>query len=145
MRSSRAMTDSRFSYNVAVNANLCGHSTAWLWYWNGKLCDIITVLWPGPKGHPQLRNHCIKKNKLQSQGESIQDCSKNSNVIWGWDLGSEERAKAKLDVVEMKMLRWMFGVTKLDRIRNKITKRTTSGRNSKKSAGKWYKHIMKRE
>ena len=39
--------------------------------------------------------------------------------------GAERRAmkkthEKKLDVAEMRMLRWMSGVTKLDRIRNEI-------------------------
>ena len=43
----------------------------------------------------------------------------------------------KLDVAEMRMLRWMFGVTKLDRIRNERIIGTTKVREiSQKSAGK---------
>ena len=33
----------------------------------------------------------------------------------------------KLDIVEMRMLRWMSGVTKLDRSRNVKIRRTTKG------------------
>ena len=50
----------------------------------------------------------------------------------------------KLDVAEMRMLRWMSGVTKLDRIRNEITRGTTKvGEISKKvqeSRLTWYGH-----
>ena len=55
----------------------------------------------------------------------------------------------KLDVAEMRMLRWMSGVTKLDRIRNeRITGTTKVGEISKKvreSRLKWYGHVLRRE
>ncbi len=55
----------------------------------------------------------------------------------------------KLDVAEMRMLRWMSGVTKLDRIRNEIIRWTTKvGELSKKvqeSMLKWYGHVLRRE
>ena len=47
------------------------------------------------------------------------------------------------------MLRWMSGVTKLDRIRNEISRRPTKmGEISKKvreSWLKWYGHVLRRE
>ena len=55
----------------------------------------------------------------------------------------------KLDVAEMRMLRWMNGVTKLDRIRNEKIRGTTKvGEISKKvqeSGLKWYGHVLRRE
>ena len=49
----------------------------------------------------------------------------------------------------MRMLRWMSGVTKLDRIRNERIRRTTKvGEISKKvqeSRLKWYGHVLRRE
>ena len=55
----------------------------------------------------------------------------------------------KLDVAEMRMLRWMSGVTKLDRIRNERNRGTTKvGEISKKvqeSRLKWYGHVLRRE
>ena len=55
----------------------------------------------------------------------------------------------KLDVAEMRMLRWMSGVTKLDRIRNERIRGTTKvGEISKKvqeSRLKWYGHVLRRE
>ena len=57
--------------------------------------------------------------------------------------------KNKLDVAEMRMLRWMSGVTKLDRIRNERIRGTTKvGEISKKvqeSRLKWYGHVLRRE
>ena len=55
----------------------------------------------------------------------------------------------KLDVAEMRMLRWMSGVTKLYRIRNEIIRGTTKvGEISKKvqeSRLKWYGHVLRRQ
>ena len=54
-----------------------------------------------------------------------------------------------LDVAEMRMLRWMSGVTKMDRIRNERIRGTTKvGEISKKlqeSRLKWYGHVLRRE
>ena len=55
----------------------------------------------------------------------------------------------KLDVAEMRMLRWMSGVTKLDRIWNERIRGTTKvGEISKKvqeSRLKWYEHVLRRK
>ena len=55
----------------------------------------------------------------------------------------------KLDVAEMRMLRWMSGVTKLDRIRNeRIIGTTKVGEISNKvqeSRWKWYWHVLRLE
>ena len=55
----------------------------------------------------------------------------------------------KLDVAERRMLRWMSGVTKMDRIRNERIRGTTKvGEISKKvqeSRLKWYGHVLRRE
>ena len=63
--------------------------------------------------------------------------------------GQSKAQEKKLDVAEMRMLRWMSGVTKLDRIRNeRIRGTTTMGEISKKvqeSRLKWYGHALRRE
>ena len=55
----------------------------------------------------------------------------------------------KLDVTEIRMLRWTSGVTKLDRIRNERIRGTTKvGEISKKvqeTRLKWYGHVLRRE
>ena len=55
----------------------------------------------------------------------------------------------KLEVAEMSMLRWMCGVTKLDKIRNERIRRATKvGEITKKVQErrlKWYGHVMRRE
>ena len=53
----------------------------------------------------------------------------------------------KLEVAEMRMLRWMCGVTKLDKIRNERIRGTTKvGEITKKVQErrlKWYGHVMR--
>ena len=55
----------------------------------------------------------------------------------------------KLDVAEIRMLRWVSGVTKQDRIRNEIIRGTTKvGEISKKVQEcrlKWCGHVIRRE
>ena len=55
----------------------------------------------------------------------------------------------KLEVAEMRMLRWMFRVTKLDKIRNRRIRWTTKvGENAKEVQErrlKWYGQVMRRE
>ena len=90
------------------------------------------------------------KNKFGSQGESIQDSCKTSNDVRCRDLGSEESTREEVGCGgKMRMLRWMSGVTKLDRIRNERIRGTTKvGEISKKvqeSRLKWYGHVLRRE
>ena len=52
----------------------------------------------------------------------------------------------KLDVARMRMLRWMSGVAKLDRIRNERIRGTTKvGEISKKVQESRYGHVLRRE
>ena len=66
-------------------------------------------------------------------------------MMYGADTWPEKKAQEKkLDVAEMSMLRWMSGVTKLDRIRGT----TNVGEISKKvqeSRLKLYGHVLRRE
>ena len=61
----------------------------------------------------------------------------------------ENAQENKLDVSEMRMLRWMCGVTKQDNIRKIIIKGTTKvGEIAKKVQERrlrWYGHVMRRE
>ena len=70
------------------------------------------------------------KNKFESQGESIQLYYKTvvrPAMMYGAETWAVKKAQEKkLDhVAEMRMLRWMSGVTKLDRIRNERIRGTT--------------------
>ena len=71
-------------------------------------------------------------------------------MMYGAETWAVKKAQEKkLDVTEMRMLRWMSGVTKLDRIRNERIRGTTKvGEISKKvqeSRLKWYGHVLRRE
>ena len=77
----------------------------------------------------------------------------HSQSLFAWTLKEmSDTLKAhekKLDVAEMRMLRWMSGVTKIDRIGNERIRGTTKvGEISKKvqeSRLKWYGHVSRRE
>ena len=70
--------------------------------------------------------------------------------MYGAETWAVKKAQEKkLDVAEIRMLRWMCGVTKLDRIRNERIRGTTKvGEISKKvqeSRLKWYGHVLREE
>lgn len=60
--------------------------------------------------------------------------------------GVEER---KLDVAEMKMLRWMVGVTRIDRIRNEYIRGSVKlvevSKKIQESRLRWYGHLLRRD
>ena len=62
---------------------------------------------------------------------------------------SKKAQENKLEVAEMRMLRWMCRVTKLDKIRNERIRGTTKvGKTTKKVHErrlKWYGHVIRRE
>ena len=70
-------------------------------------------------------------------------------MMYGAETWAVKKAQEKkLGVAEMRMLRWMSGFTKLDRIRNERIRGTTKvGEISKKvqeSRLKWYGHVFRR-
>ena len=68
-----------------------------------------------------------------------------SSETWAVKKAQEKR----LDVAEMRMLRWMSGVIKLDRIRNArnrgVTKVAEMSKKVQESRLKWYGHVLGRE
>ena len=71
-------------------------------------------------------------------------------LMYGAETWALKKAQGnKLEVPEMRMLRWMCGATKLDKIRNERIRRTTNvGEITKKVKErrlKWYGHMMRRE
>ena len=69
-----------------------------------------------------LSKCCATENELEDQGDGhgVQDSGETSTrPVYGAEPWLLKKAQeTKLDVAEMRMLRWMCGVTKLDKIRN---------------------------
>ena len=88
-------------------------------------------------------------NKFESQGEVYKTVIRPAMTYSAETWAVKKTQEKKLDVAEMRMLRWMSGVTKLDRIRNEIIRGTTKvGDISKKvqeSRLKWYGHVLRKE
>ena len=71
-------------------------------------------------------------------------------LMYGAETWALKKAQEKkLEVAEMRMLRWMCGVTKLDKIRNERIRGTTKVVEITKKVQerrlKWYGHVMRRE
>ena len=79
----------------------------------------------------------------------VLDESRYEGIYRSKVLGEQLFAGIKLDVAEIRMLRWMSGVITLERIRNERIRGTTKvGELSKKVQGsrlKWYGHVSRRE
>ena len=89
------------------------------------------------------------KNKFESQGEVYKTVVRPA-MMYGAETWAVKKAQEKkLDVAEMRMLRWMSGVTKLDRIRNERFRGTTKVVEISKKVQeirlKWYGHVLRRE
>ena len=89
------------------------------------------------------------KNKFESQGEVCKTVVRPA-MMYGTETWAVKKAQEKkLNVAEMRVLRWMSGVTKLGRIRNERIRGTTKvGEISKKvqeNRLKRYGHVLRRE
>ena len=90
-----------------------------------------------------------KKISLRVKGKVYKTVVRPA-MMYGAEIWAVKKAQEKkLDVAEMRMLRWMSGVSNLDRIRNERIRGTTKvGEISKKvqeSRLKWYGHVLRRE
>ena len=73
-----------------------------------------------------------------------------SALMYGAETWALKKAQEnKLEVAAMRMLRWMCGVTKLDKIRNERIRGTTKvgeiQRKSRKGFFKWHGYVMRTE
>ena len=91
---------------------------------------------------------CDRRISLRVRGKVYKTVVRPA-MMYGAETWAVKKAhEKKLDVAEMRMLRWMSGVTKMDRIRNERIRGTTKvGELSKKvqeSRLKWYGHVSRR-
>ena len=92
---------------------------------------------------------CDRRIRLRVKGKVYKTVVRPA-MMYGAETWAVKKAQEKkLEVAEMRMLRWMSGVTKLDRIRYERIRGTTKvGEISKKvqeSRLKWYWHVLRRE
>ena len=92
---------------------------------------------------------CDRRISLRVKGKVYKTVVRPAMMYGAETWAVKKSQEKKLDVAEMRMLRWMSGVTKLDRIRNERIRGTTKvGEISKKvqeSRLKWYGHVLRRE
>ena len=92
---------------------------------------------------------CDRRISLRVKGKVYKTVVRPAMMYGAETWAVKKTQEKKLDVAEMRMLRWMSGVTKLDRIRNERIRGTTKvGEISKKvqeSRLKWYGHVLRRE
>ena len=92
---------------------------------------------------------CDRKISLRVKGKVYNTVVRLAMMNGAETWAVKKAQEKKLDVAEMRMLRWMSGVTKLDRIRNeRISGTTKVGEIPKKvqeSRLMWYWHVLRRE
>ena len=90
-----------------------------------------------------------QENEREDQGKGIQESGKTSTGVRGRYIAIEEGTGKQFEVAEMRMLRWMCGVTKLDKIRNErirwITKVWEMAKKVQERRLRWYWHVIRRE
>ena len=91
---------------------------------------------------------CDRRISLRVKGKYTRQNFVRPAMMYGAETWAVKKAQEKK--LEMRMLRWMSGVTKLDRIRNERIRgmSTKVGEISKKvqeSRLKWYGHVLRRE
>ena len=92
---------------------------------------------------------CDKKIGMKLKGKVHKTVVRPAMMYGAETWAVKKRQEKKLDVAEMRMLRWMCGVTRRDRIRNEIIRGTTKVREIsdkiQESRLRWYGHIMRRD
>ena len=81
-----------------------------------------------------------QKNGSEPEGKCLQNCDQTSTVVWYRDLATARGQEARLEVNEMRMLRWMCGVTTRDKAQQewrKLPRKCTEKRL------KWYGRVMR--
>ena len=90
-----------------------------------------------------------QENEREDQGKVYRTVVRPALMYRAETRALKKAQERKLEVAEMRMLRWMCGVTRLDKTRNERIRGTTKvGEITKKIQEgrlKWYGHVMRRE
>ena len=92
---------------------------------------------------------CDKRISARVKGKVYKTVVRPAMIYGAEAWPIKKTQEKKLDVAEMRMLRWMCGVTKMDRIRNERIRGTTKVVESSKKVQErrlqWYGHIKRRD
>ena len=92
---------------------------------------------------------CDRKVPIRLKGK-VHKAVVRPSMTYGLEAAPLKKIEGrKLDVAEMKMLRWMSGVTRIDRVRNDYirgtVKVTEASKKVQEARLRWYGHLMRRE
>ena len=92
---------------------------------------------------------CDSRMNVKIKGKVYRTVVRPALMYWAETLALTKAQENNLEGAEMRMLRWMCGVSKLDKIRNKRIRGTMNmGEITKKVQErrlKWYGHVMRKE
>ena len=92
---------------------------------------------------------CDKRVNVKAKGKMYKTVVRPAMIYGAETWGSKKAQEKRLDVAEMRMLRWMCGVTKLDKIRNERIRGTVKVEKISKKVQErrlhWYGHVMRRD
>ena len=117
---------------------------------NGELdAEITHRVQAGGKNWKKMTGVlCDKRVNVKAKGKMYKTVVRPAMIYGAETWGSKKAQEKRLDVTEMRMLRWMCGVTKLDKIKNerirKTVKVTEISKKIQEKRLKWYGHVMRK-
>ena len=92
---------------------------------------------------------CDRRINLKLKGKVYKTAVRPAMLYGAETWASKKAQEERLNVTEMKMLRWMSGVTKVDRIRNERIRGTVKvieiSKKVQERRLQWYGHVMRRD
>ena len=92
---------------------------------------------------------CDKKMPVKLKGKVYRTVVRPAMLYGAETWATTKRQESRIEVNEMRMLRWMCGVTRKDKIRNEHIRGTTkvaqASRKITERRLKWYGHVMRME
>ena len=92
---------------------------------------------------------CDKKLSAKVKGKTYKSVVRPTMLYEMETVAMTERQVGKMEVAELKMVRWALGVTRKDKIRNKYVRGTAKiaklGDKLRNAKLRWYEHVKRRE